>query len=141
MSYSTISMCIGAATLLLAGCSKQKSAEEKQASCQSSIKLVQENAVGDAVMAIADLYNRTEDPLSCAGADWSKTGLPFDIWRNSEIAKKQGVWLEDCDQATIDRDLPLDVPQMQFIFNERIYNKKAREDFRECRAKLTYGRE
>ncbi len=139
MRYSKISMSICAAILFLAGCSKQKSAEEKRASCQSSIKLIQENAVGDAVMAIADLYNRTGDPLSCAGADWSKTGLPFYIWRNSEVARKQGGWLEDCDQATIDRDLPLDLPQMQLIFNERIYNKKARDDFRQCRAELGYG--
>jgi hypothetical protein len=131
-------MCICAATLFLAGCSKQKTAEEKQASCQSSIKIVQENAVGDAVMAIADLYKRTNDPLACAGKDWSDRGLPFDIWQTSEIYKKQGIWLENCDKETIERDLPLGIAEMRFIFNHRIYNKKAKEDFRECRARLVY---
>lgn len=138
MIYSTRSMFMCAAALFISGCSKQQSAEEKWKSCQSSIRLVQENAVSDAVMSIADLYNETNDPLSCAGKDWSRMGLPFDILQMSEIYKKQGIWLADCDPETIERDLPLEVTEMKLIFNERIYNKKAREDFRQCRAELGY---
>jgi hypothetical protein len=126
--------------LALTGCSKEKSAEEKRVSCKSSIQLVQENAVCDVVLAIADDYNKTGSPLSCAGAGWSKMGLPFDIRRMIEIYKNdKDIWLKDCDKEALENNLQLSVGDMRFIFEERICNKKAKEDFLECRSGLVLG--
>lgn len=140
MKRSAIFACIGAATLMLSGCSKEKSVQEKRVSCKSSIRLVQENAVCDVVLNIADDYNKTGSPLSCAGADWSKMGLPFDIRRMIEIYKNdKDVWLRDCDEEALEGNLQPSVGEMRNIFEKRICNKKAKKDFLECRSSLVFG--
>ena len=136
MHRSKNSVCFGLAVLMFSGCSKEKSAEEKIESCKRSIRRVQENAVCDAVQNVADYYQKTKDPLACVGKDWSNEGLPYNIWKNSEIYKSQYIFLKYCSQETIENELPINVNEMKLIFNDKICNKQAREYFKECRANL-----
>lgn len=54
-----------------------------------------------------------------------------------EIYKNEkDIWLKDCDKEALENNLQLSVGEMRFIFEERICNKKAIEDFLECRSDL-----
>lgn len=117
--------------LLIFGCQKEKTPEEKISSCDRQISQVREMIVCDTAHSIGRKYVETGDPLYCVGANSEVTGLSFDAYRSGIPLKNE--FLSDCNEEDRESAITLTPEQAQYILRN-ICTENKKSSFLDCRS-------
>ena len=117
--------------LFMSGCQREKTAEEKIASCERQISQVREMIVCDTAHSIGRNYAETGDPLYCVGANSEPLGFSFDAYRSGIPLKND--FLSDCNEEDREGAITLTPDEAQYVL-KNICTENKKSLFLDCRS-------